>query len=86
MNEDWKIKANKRIKESNAKKKAIRNRLSANCVRSIDDCIKACENIHDSLVNTAAEGYLCVNLHEIVELRNSVNTLRFNFGIEEEVI
>jgi len=83
--EDWKIRANERIKKDNAKKKQLRSRLSASCVKSIDDCIQAAESIHDSLVNTVAEGYLSVNLHEIVHLQNAVRALRWNICLEQEI-
>jgi len=86
MDADWKIKANERIKLSNEKKKVIRTLLDEKSVQSIDDCIEACENILESLTNTVHEGYLCVTLNEIIELRNTARVLSLNFCFEKEVV
>lgn len=82
---DWRKAHNKRVRERNTQIESVRKRLKQESVKSIDDCVDSCRELHESLIECVAGGHLLINLEEISRFVSSYQKLRQELCLQQEV-
>lgn len=82
LNEHQKL-HQKLVKEENAQIQSIRNRLSKPKRDAIDECVEACSQLHESIIEGVAGGHLFITLEDINRFVNGYIKLKRELTIKE---
>lgn len=82
LNEHQKL-HQKFIKKENARIESIRNRLSKPKRDAIDECVNACDQLHQSIIEGVAGGHFFITLEDINSFVNGYIKLKRELTLKE---
>lgn len=82
LNEHQKL-HQKLVKEENAHIESIRNRLSKPKRDAIDECVEACSQLHESIIEGVAGGYNFITLEDVNRFVNGYTKLKIAMTLKE---